>query len=152
MKRTLFVLVLGLAAGIGAHTGWLAAFRPADPRDPAVQLAWMKTHLNLNEVQAAQLRALHERTAPRLLALAAEVASMQTELEAFERARENEGRIDFLEFARFVAQRRQLDADCARSTEQLVAAASAFMTPDQREHYRRLIDPTLKAQRAGTIN
>ena len=152
MKRTLSVIFLGLLAGVVAHVAWLSALRLPNPNDREVQIAWMKNNLHLTDSQAQQIRALHDRSAPRLTALALEVASMQAELAAFERVRRSEGRIDFLEFARFVEYQRRLDEECARSREQLVTAASQVMTADQRETYFKLLDPALKTGRADALN
>ena len=149
MNRTLLILFLGLAGGFGAHVGWLklvhAERRPADL---GAQLAWMKTSLKLSDAQWARIQALHERSAPRLMKLAAQVEDMRSELEAFERTREKEGRIDFLEFARIVDERRRLDRECASSTEELVAESVKVMTPAQRERYLSLLQPALKTLRS----
>jgi len=148
MKRTLLILLLGLACGTGAHYAWLAQQNPVAGGDLAAQLAWMKTNLHLSDEQLGRLRALHEQSAPRLLALAAQVASMRKELAAFERERLTTGRIDFLEFARYVEQRRALDLTCVDSTRTLVAASAEVMTPPQREHYLSLLGPALQADGA----
>jgi hypothetical protein len=151
MKRTLMIFLLGLAAGVGAHYGWLATDGGRrNAGDLGGQLAWMQASLHLDETQLARIKRLHEDVAPRLLALAGQVESMREELAAFERTREAEGRIDFLEFARFVEERRKLDRECARSTEQLVAASAAVMTPRQREQYLSLLEPALKTLRTST--
>jgi capsule polysaccharide export protein KpsE/RkpR len=150
MKRTFLIVFLGLVGGFGAHFGWLAM---ADDPQPGAslgsQLAWMKTSLHLDEAQLARIQALHEASAPRLLALAAQVEWMRGELDAFEKTRQTEGRIDFLEFARFVDERRRLDHECQISTEQLVAQAAEVMTPQQRAQYLSLLEPALRELRAN---
>jgi hypothetical protein len=150
MKRTLLILLLGLAGGVGAHFAWLEyAGAPRHTADPGSQLAWMRASLKLNDAQLARIQALHERSAPRLQALAARVDGLRGELAAFEQAREKEGRIDFLEFARFVEERRRIDRECALSTERLVAEAAQVMTPAQRAHYFSLLEPALKTLRSN---
>jgi hypothetical protein len=139
MKRARLVLAAGVAAGLFAHFGWLGLHRPAPADDLAAQLAWMQRDLRLTPVQFARIKALHEQSSPRLLALAAEVARMRGEFAAFERGRQSTGRVDFLEFARFVAQRRTIDRECAASTRRLIAASSAVMTPEQRQRYLALL-------------
>jgi Spy/CpxP family protein refolding chaperone len=151
MKRTVLILLLGLLAGTGAHVGWLALHRPEPTGSLTAQLAWMKTSLGLSEAQVARLRALHEQSTPHLLELASQVASMREELAAFERERTTSGRIDFLEFARFVEQRRALDRACLDSMHRLVAASASVMTPEQREHYLSLLGPALEPARAAAI-
>jgi hypothetical protein len=151
MKRTVLVLLCGIACGVAAHLGWIAHRRPAAVDDLTAQLAWMKTHLRLTDPQVARLRALHEQSTPRVLALAAQVAAMREELAAFERARQTGDRIDFLEFARFVDQRRALDRACLESTRRLVAASAEVMTPEQREHYLSLLGPALQSGRATAL-
>ena len=148
MKRTLIILLLGLAGGVGAHFGWLSVVKaPRHTADLGAQLQMMQASLGLDAGQVARIRALHERSAPQLRALAAEVAAMRAELAEFERARAAEGRIDFLEFAKFVEERRRLDRECARSTERLVAEAAKVMTPGQREQYMSLLEPALRTLR-----
>lgn len=149
MKRTLLVLMLGLTAGLAANLLWSARLHPVASTDSlAAQLAWMKTNLGLNDAQLSRLQALHEQSTPHLLSLASQVAGMRTELEAFERERHTTGRIDFLEFARFVEQRRVLDRACLDSTRTLVAASAEVMTPPQREQYLSLVDAALNPGRA----
>lgn len=107
-------------------------------------LAWMKSDLQLTDGQLARIRAVHEQLSPHLLALASQVERMRRDFLEFEKERRSLGQIDFLEFARFVDQRRELDRDCNLSTRQLVAAASDVMTPRQREQYLHLLDPALR--------
>lgn len=150
MKRTVVILFLGLAGGLGAHFGWLSLTdAPRHTADLGAQLAWMRASLRLDDAQLARIQALHEQSAPRLQALAAQVDGMRGELAAFEKVRQAEGRIDFLEFARFVEERRRLDRECTLSTERLVAEAAQVMTPSQREHYLSLLGPALKSLRVN---
>lgn len=151
MTRTLLTLLCGLAVGVSAHLAWVAHRRPADVEDLPAQLAWMKANLGLNGEQLARIQALHERSAPQLVALAAQVVGMKQELAAFERERRATGRIDFLEFAKFVDQRRALDRACLDSTRKLVAASASVMTPVQREQYLSLVGPALKADETGAV-
>ena len=69
----------------------------------------------------------------------AQVSQLQAELTAFEQTRRNSDRVDFLEFARFVEARRQLNAACRDSTQQLVMASAEIMNPRQRERYIQLV-------------
>lgn len=151
MKHTLLILMLGLACGAGAHLAWFEQQRPQPVDNLSAELAWMKTNLQLSDAQLARLRVLHEQSAPRLLALAAQVANMRGELASFEHERQTSGRIDFLEFARYVEQRRALDRVCLDSTRTLVAASADVMTPLQREHYLNLLGPALEPVRASAI-
>ncbi len=149
MKRTLSILLLGLVGGLGAHVGWLSATPPKRPPDLMAQLDFMKAKLRLTDAQLQQIKALHEQSAPRLLALAAQVEGVQEKLAAYEKTRQTRGEIDFLEFARFVEQGRRLDRECVRSTEQLVAQAIEVMTPQQRQQYLGLLGPALKTLRTA---
>lgn len=144
MIRTFVILFIGLAAGVAAHFTWLSMNRPAHTDSLEGQLAWMKADLQLSDEQLARIKSLHEKSTPRLLALAAEVSRMRDEFAAFEHERKTTEKIDFLEFARFVEQRRSLDRECIDSTKKLILASANVMTPQQREHYLALISPTLK--------
>jgi hypothetical protein len=144
MKRSLLIIVLGLAAGGLAHVGWFLSQRPCGSGDLDCQLEWMKTELKLSDQQFARIKAIHEQSSPRLLALAAEVARMRDEYEAFEHERTTSGQVDFLEFAHFVEQRRTVDRECLTSTQRLVADAAREMTVQQRERYLGLLGPVLK--------
>lgn len=143
MKRTLSVLVAGLIAGVVAHVGWYQVYRPCNNTEMECQLAWIRTELNLTDDQFARIRAIHEASSPRLLALAAQVAQMRDEYAAFERARVTVGQVDFVEFARFVEQRRAIGRECLAITRELVAATSNTMSPVQRERYLGLVAPTI---------
>lgn len=145
MKRMLLVLLTGLAAGVMAHVTWFRQHRPCTGDELNCQLAWIRTELHLDDAQFARIRAIHEASSPRLLALAAQVAQMRDEYAAFERARVTEGKVDFLEFARFVEQRRAIDRECLALTHQLVAATSGTMSPQQRERYFDLLGPSLSS-------
>ncbi len=148
MKHTLWILLLGLVGGVGAHLGWLAVIAPARaPAGADAHLAWLKDGLGLTDAQFARIQALHTNSTPQLQALAARVGEMQAELAAFEQTRRTEDRIDFLEFARFVEQRRRLGRECALSTERLVAATAEVLTPEQRARYLSYLEPALKTRR-----
>ena len=152
MKRVLLVLSLGLACGMLAHVAWFGAHRPRLGADLDSQLAWMQQTLQLTPEQFARIKALHEQSSPRLLALAGQVARMRGEFAAFERERQTKGQIDFLDFARFVEQRRTVDRECAESTRRLIVAASEVMNPQQREAYLAFLDPALKSLGANPVN
>ena len=138
MKRTILLLLLGLMVGTGTHLLYFRLHEPAtDSLDS--QLAWMKTELKLNDAQFDRIKELHQVSSPRLHALADQVAQLQSEFAAFEVMRRTNDRVDFLEFARFVETRRQINRKCLDSTRELVLATAEVMTPRQREHYIRLI-------------
>jgi len=144
MKHTVLVLLLGLSAGLLGHLGWFFSQRPCGSNDLDCQLEWMKTELKLSDEQFARIKVIHEESSPRLLALAAQVARMREEYDAFERERTSSGQVDFLEFAHFVEQRRAVDRECLTSTQRLVADASHVMTEQQRERYLGLLGPVLQ--------
>jgi hypothetical protein len=152
MKSTLTVLVLGLAAATAAHFAWFYAQRPCAGSQLECQLAWMKTELKLSDAQFARIKAIHEASSPRLLALASQVARMRDEYAAFERLRVATDHVDFVEFARFVEQRRAIDRECLDSTRRLIAAASGVMTAPQREQYFGMLPPTLKTRDLSPAN
>ena len=140
MNRFLLVLVLGVLGGTLGHFGWLTLQKDrAAGNDLDAQLAWIRYDLDLTTAQYEQLRAIHQQSSPRLLALANQVARMREELAAFERQRKTTGEIDFLEFADFVQLRRRIDNECLQSTRQLVDASAGVMNPRQRERYLSLV-------------
>jgi hypothetical protein len=148
MKAALIVLFGVLAGGV-AHVTWFRAHRPCGGDELACQLAWIKTELNLTDAQYDRVRAIHEQTSPRLLALAAQVSRLRDEYAAFEKQRLTSDRVDFVEFAKFVEQRRTIDRECLSLTRQLVAATSETMTPAQRERYLGLVGPAVNDARSG---
>jgi hypothetical protein len=139
MKRTFLMLLLGAAVGTSVHFAYygLHQGRQGDALDH--QLALMKTELHLTDDQYARIKELHRTSSPRLRALAVQVAQLQEEFTAFERARHTDDRVDFLEFARFVDERRHVSRECLDSTRQLVLASADVMNPQQRAHYLGLI-------------
>ena len=139
MNRTALILVVGLLVGAGAHIVYFNFHRPVGLDSLDGQLTWMKEELNLSEEQFAQIKDLHEQSSPRLRALAADVARMQTEFAAFENTRRTSDRVDFIEFAQFVETRRNINRQCQESTRQLVLASAGLMTPQQRSHYLGLV-------------
>lgn len=114
-------------------------------------LAWMKNDLQLDEKQLARIKNVHEQLSPRLLTLAGQVAQMQQTFVEFEKERQTDGQVDFLQFARYVEQRRQLDRECMESTRRLIAEASDVMTPKQKHLYLQLLDPALKTAGGGSL-
>jgi hypothetical protein len=151
MKRTLLTLMLGLAAGLVAHFAYFGLNQPPAGDSLDSQLAWMKSELHLSDAQYDQIRELHRNSSPRLRALAVQVAQMQSEFVAFERTRQTSDRVDFLEFAQFVEDRRKIDRECADSTRRLVLAAADVMTPRQRQRYLGLI-ANLEPQGRSLLN
>jgi hypothetical protein len=139
MRRTLFMLALGLAVGVSVHLAYYRLHQSSGGDALDQQLGWMKTELQLSDAQYARIKELHRTSSPRLRALAAQVAQLQTEFSAFERTRRADDRVDFLEFARFVEDRRQVSRECLDSTRQLVLASAEVMNPHQREQYLGLI-------------
>jgi Spy/CpxP family protein refolding chaperone len=152
MKRTVLIVLLGIAAGASAHVAWYLAQRPCTGNNLECQLEWMKTELKLNDEQFARIKVIHEQSSPRLLALAAQVARMREEYDSFEHERTTSGQVDFLEFAHFVEQRRAVDRECLFSTRQLVADAAGVMTEKQRARYLGLLGPVLKADDHALLN
>jgi hypothetical protein len=139
MKRFLLTLVLGLTAGISSHLAYYRYNEPAPTDTLEGQLAWMKAELKLSDSQFTRIKELHQASHPRLQAMAAQVAHMQTEFTEFEQTRRNTDRVDFLEFARFVENRRNLNRECLDSTRQLVLASAEIMTRQQRQQYISLV-------------
>jgi len=152
MIRTLLVILAGVVAGFVADVAWFRVHRPLGGDNLDAQLAWMQESLQLSPAQFARIKALHEQSSPRLLELAAQVGRMRAEFDAFERERTTVGQIDFLEFARFVEQRRAVDRECAESTHRLILAASEVMDPRQRERYLALLDPALRTTGTKSLN
>lgn len=139
MNRGLCVLLLGLAVGAATHEVYFRLHRPPDPGSLDGQLSWMRSELQLSDAQYARIRELHEASSPRLRALASQVAQMQAEFAAFENTRRATDSVDFIEFARFVEARRNVNRECLDSTRQLVLASAGEMTPSQREHYLGIV-------------
>ena len=139
MNRTAFMLLLGLVVGLTAHFSYyhLHGAAPTDALDG--QLVWMKTELQLSDAQYARIKELHVASSPRLRAMAVQVAQLQAEFAAFEKDRRSSDRVDFLEFARFVETRRQVNQACLDSTRQLVRASGEVMSPQQRKRYIQLV-------------
>ncbi len=142
MKTGVLVLLLGLAVGVASHVVYFRIHKPYDASSLDGQLAWMKSELQLSDAQFARIKELHEESSPRLRALAAQVARMQAEFVAFENTRRTSDRVDFIEFARFVEVRRNIDRECLDSTRRLVMAAAGEMTARQREQYLGMVAAT----------
>jgi len=139
MRRGALILLLGAVVGVATHVLFFRLHQPYDPGTLDGQLAWMKSELHLSDDQYARIRELHEESSPRLRALAAQVAQMQGEFNAFENTRRSADRVDFIEFAQFVQARRDVNRECLDSTRQLVMAAASEMTPGQRQHYLGIV-------------
>jgi hypothetical protein len=148
MKRSLFTLLLGLAAGIASYSIYWRTSEPAYADSLESQLAWMKAELGLTDSQYARIRDLHQASHPQLQAMAMQVGRMQAEFAEFERTRRTTNTVDFVEFARFVENRRNLSQACLDSTRQLVLASADVMNPQQREQYLQIVaaaEPLMKA-------
>jgi len=152
MKRMLLVLLAGGTAGVLAYFGSLQLRLPAQPGDLNAPLAWMQADLELSPAQFARIKALHEQSGPLLHALEVEVARLRDELTAFEHARLASGQVDFLAFARFVEQRRSVDRACLESTRELIQAASAVMTPEQRNRFLARLEPLRPGSAPHAVN
>jgi len=145
MKRILLVVLFGLLCGTAGHFACLYVQQPHLSNDNLdAQLSWIKTDLQLTPAQYARIKAIHEQSSPHLLKLASRVARMREEFSAFERQRKTAGEIDFLEFARFIEERRRIDSDCLLSSRQIVDASAEVLTADQRQRYFTLVPPALR--------
>lgn len=145
MKRTVLVLLLGLAVGITTHVVYFRLHQPYDGDSLDGQLAWMKSELQLSDAQFARILELHKASSPRLRALAVQVAQMQAEFAAFENTRRQTDHVDFIEFAQFVEVRRDISRQCLDSTRTLVLASANEMNPSQRERYLGMVAATRPA-------
>jgi hypothetical protein len=152
MKHTFIALMLGLVCGIGAHLLWFGARHPLPVDNLDSQLAWMKSDLHLTSVQLARIKALHDQSRPRMIALAREVVRMRREFSAIEETRQKAGEVDFVKVSRFVVQQRVLDHECLDSARQIVAATAEIMTPGQRDQYLAILTPAIQAAVTGALN
>jgi hypothetical protein len=151
MKRPMLILLLGVAVGAASHFAYFQHREPIGTDTLDGQLAWMRSELSLTDQQFARIKSLHHATRPRLQAMAAQVAMMQDEFAEFERTRETTDRVDFIEFARFVESRRELNQRCLDTTRRLVLASAEIMTPEQRRQYVRLV-PTAEPLVESLLN
>jgi hypothetical protein len=142
MRRSAWVLLLGLIVGSTAHLAYFRLHQPPSSETLDGQLGWMKSELDLSDTQFARIRELHQASSPRLRALATQVAQMQAEFAAFENTRRTADRVDFIEFAHFVEAQRTINRECLDSTRQLIMAAAGEMTPRQRERYFGIVAVT----------
>ena len=149
MSRTILVCVIGMFAAVAAHYGWYELRRPSNAEGTAAVLAWLKEDLDLTPEQFAHIKALHERSDPRMRQLAEQASEMRTELEAFENRRRQDSSIDFLAFAQFIEQRREFQRICTDSTRRFLTAAASEMTPGQRARYLERFEPAIEAQSGG---
>ncbi|MCF7689002.1 MAG: hypothetical protein K9M98_14185 [Cephaloticoccus sp.] len=143
MMRTTIILLLGLLVGVTSHELYFHARQPLDTNSLDGQLAWMKSELDISDQQMAQIKALHEASAPRMRALATQVTRMQQELQAFEDTRRTAGQVNFIEFAQFVETRRNVNQACLDSTRQLVLASAEIMNATQRQQYLGMISAAI---------
>lgn len=153
MNRILLITLLGLLGGTVGHFACLAVQQPRVGSDNLdAQLAWIKTDLQLTPTQYTQIKTIHQQSHPHLLTLASSVARMREEFAAFDRQRKTTGEIDFLEFARYVEERRRIDRDCLLSTRQLVDASADVLNPHQRERYITLLPAAVRPRLQSTPN
>lgn len=150
MKRFFLLLTFGCLVGLGTHTVWYQMRQPA----PGLtgQLEWMRRELHLSPAQYARIKALHESSSPRLLLLAQEVERMQGELAAFEAERQTQGRIDFVEFAQFVENRRNVSRECLDSTRTLINSTAQVMDEHQRTLYLAWLGPLGRQLLTSSVN
>lgn len=151
MRRPVLILLLGLAVGTATHLAYFQHREPNATDSLEGQLAWMRTELDLNDQQFTRIKALHQASRPRLQVMAAQIALMQEEFTAFERTRQTTDQVDFVEFARFVENRRELNRRCLDTTRQLILASAELMTPEQRRQYIRLV-PTAGPMVGSLLN
>lgn len=116
---------------------------PKGPDSLDRELAWIRDELRLTPSQFAQIRDLHETLNSKLLAMDKERLRLRQETDALERQRRAEGQVDFLVFARLTRNRQVLDLQTFDSIQQLVSAAAAIMTNDQRQLYMRYVHGAL---------
>ena len=141
MNRGFVIMFLGVAAGLIAFQTWTDWRSGCNDGDLGCQLAWMREDLHLTDEQFTRVVELHARSSSRLRQLALEIARMDSEFAEFEQTRRSEGRVDFLEFARFVSERREIEAAADHSARTLIEATADVMSPQQRSRYLALVAP-----------
>lgn len=151
MRRTVVMLALGAAVGVGTYFGHLHFRAPAGDRTLDHHLAWMQSELHVSDEQLVRLRALHEATEPQLRLLAAQVVQLQDELAGFEQSRRARAEVDFLALGRVIETRRNVYQECLDATRRLVLASADLMTPEQRRQYLARVAPTLAAESAKPL-
>ncbi len=149
MNRGFVIMFLGVAAGLIAYQSWTTWRAGCRDGDLSCQLSWMREDLSLTDEQFARVVELHARSSSHLRQLALDIARMDSEFAAFEQTRRSEGRVDFLEFARFVAERREIEAAADHSARTLIEATADVMSPHQRSRYLALVAPATAAEPAS---
>lgn len=123
MKRSLWIALGAVAVALTAHGWYYHAHRDAAASYEA-EIQWLATELQLSAAQIEQVRALHEQHCPEMNALHRELQSRREASPTGEGCAEVENR-------------------CAKSTERLIEAVAALLTPTQRERYLQLVNPCL---------
>ena len=124
MNRSIFILLAGLAVGSATHELYFRLHREGPGATHGGELGWMRSELGLSDDQYARIRELHESSGPRLRALSSQLAQMQAEFVAFENTRRTADRVDFIEFAHFVAARRAIDQAAFKQLIRVAVAAN----------------------------
>jgi hypothetical protein len=134
MKRSIFILVLGLAVGAAAFCApYLSttANERAAMRSDQPELWWLKQEFHLSDAEFRRISQLHEGYLPKCQELCARIASKNAELRTIF-AKTDHITPDIEEKLAEVA---QLRAECQRNMLAHFLAVSRAMTPDEGRRY-----------------
>jgi hypothetical protein len=115
MKRLLLALLLACLAGTAAYAIFYKA--RSDDSKFDCEMSWLSQKLALTPEQSKHVRELHEKFCPSMNGMKAKLACCDA------------------------AQKTELQQACCASSDKLVEAVSAELTPSQREAYAKLLVP-----------
>lgn len=139
MKRGIFIISLGLIAGLMTHGLYYNTFKPCEDETLECQLSWIQDYLSLTPDQYELVVAMHRDRQPEISALENRVKSLEAELAALEEERIQNDRIDFIAFYGYLQEKVNVDKTRENSTDSFLAKVGSVMNSDQQERFNEMI-------------
>lgn len=146
MKASVLTLVLGLIAGIAAHSFYFNSFKPCEENTLECKLSWIQDYLSLTEDQFEVVVAMHRDRQPEVSRLEQQIRGLEQRLASLEAERVENDRIDFIAFYSYLQDKVDLDKTRDSSTESFLTKVGNVMTEEQKARFNAL----LKDFKAGT--
>ena len=140
MKNGVLTILIGLAAGLIAHTLYFNSFKPCEDDTLECQLSWIQDYLSLSPNQFEIVVAMHRDHQPEISLLEQQIQVLESRLVALEEERVENDRIDFIAFYSYLQEKVDLDKTRDSSTESFLTKVGDVMNSEQKARFKELLN------------
>lgn len=139
MKSSILTILLGLTAGLLAHSLYFNSFKPCEEDTLECKLSWIQDYLSLTEEQFEVVLAMHRDHQPEVIQLEQQIQVLEQRLASLEEERIENDRIDFIAFYNYLQDKVDLDKTRDSSTESFLTKIGDVMNVNQKARFDELL-------------